>query len=103
MAAFPWKTKVLPSGAAEPPRRRGEPYRAYVCRLAARKAAAVAGRLAEGLVLGADTIVVFRGKSFGKPKDARDAARMLAALAGRWHRVYTGLALAAKPGKRRWT
>jgi septum formation protein len=45
------------------------------------------------VALGADTIVVLRGKVIGKPKDRKDAARMLGALSGSYHEVYTGVAL----------
>ncbi len=56
------------------------------------KAREVAAR-ERGLVLGADTIVVCDGRVLGKPVDAEDARAMLGHLSGRWHRVYTGLAL----------
>ena len=66
----------------------------YVRRLAAGKAAEVAGRLdADTLVLGADTTVVLDGAYLNKPQDAADARRMLRALSGRTHQVYTGLCL----------
>jgi septum formation protein len=61
--------------------------------LAEQKARAVAAKLAEGLVLGADTIVVLDGEILGKPVDDEDARRMLRRLAGRPHRVITGIAL----------
>ncbi len=60
--------------------------------LAASKAAAVA-KETSGLVLGADTVVVLDGAVLGKPKDAEDARRMLSALSGKTHAVYTGVAL----------
>ena len=41
----------------------------------------------------ADTIVYLDGVILGKPKDTADAARMLAALSGREHIVYTGVAV----------
>ncbi len=44
-------------------------------------------------VLGVDTTVVCEGRTFGKPADADDAARMLEALAGRTHTVVSGLCL----------
>lgn len=44
-------------------------------------------------VLGADTIVVVRGKVLGKPKNESDARKMLDLLSGRWHRVITGVAI----------
>ncbi|NGQ94312.1 septum formation inhibitor Maf [Brevibacillus sp. SYP-B805] len=61
--------------------------------LALRKARAVAGKEKEGLVLGADTIVVLDGRVLGKPKDEEDAFRTLQALQGREHTVYSGVAL----------
>lgn len=60
---------------------------------ARRKAAAVAGRHRETLVLGADTIVVLHGVIYGKPTDRAGAAVMLARLAGRAHEVFTGVCL----------
>jgi septum formation protein len=44
-------------------------------------------------VLGADTVVVFRGRVLGKPRHREEAVRMLTALQGRSHWVYTGVAL----------
>jgi len=44
------------------------------------------------VVIGADTIVVLDGQVMGKPKDTADAVRMLSALQGREHEVYTGVA-----------
>lgn len=60
--------------------------------LAASKAAAVAGTC-EGIVLGADTVVVSEGCVLGKPIDEEDAFRMLSSLSGKTHFVYTGIAL----------
>lgn len=48
-------------------------------------------RGAEDIVIAADTIVVCDGQVLGKPKDARDAFRMLSMLSGRTHQVMTGL------------
>ncbi len=66
---------------------------AAVASLALRKARAVAGRHASGLVLGADTVVVIDGEPLGKPADPADAAAMLRRLRGRAHEVMTGVAL----------
>ena len=66
----------------------------YVMTLARGKAAEVAARYGEGkLILGADTTVVLDGAFLNKPADDADAARMLRALSGRTHQVYTGLCL----------
>ena len=68
----------------------GEPPEAYVSRVAREKAGAgllkVVGS-AGAVVLGADTEVVVDDDVYGKPADAAGAARMLASLAGRTHRV----------------
>src|SRR5207302_1967393 len=61
--------------------------------LALRKATSIAKRIKDGVVLGADTVVVLGGKILGKPRDARDAYRMLGRLSGSTHYVYTGIAL----------
>ena len=65
--------------------------------LAARKAQAVARRLADEqepcLVVGADTIVVVDGVVFGKPHDVQDAFRMIRHMAGRAHQVMTGVSV----------
>ena len=61
--------------------------------LAAAKAAEVAGRHPDSVVIGADTVVELDGAILGKPADRDDARRMLRALSGREHRVYTGVAV----------
>ena len=61
--------------------------------LAFMKARDIADRNMQGLVLGADTIVVVDGIIFGKPENEADACRMLRELSGREHSVITGLAL----------
>ena len=44
-------------------------------------------------VIGSDTMVVFRGEIFGKPRDAADASRMLHALSGHGHDVHTAVSV----------
>jgi septum formation protein len=61
-------------------------------RLALRKARAVAAGLGDGVVLGADTLVVIDGEPLGKPHDAAEAVAMLRRLRGRWHEVITAIA-----------
>ena len=41
------------------------------------------------IIISADTIEAFEGEILGKPKDRSDAKRMLEAISGRKHRVYT--------------
>lgn len=57
------------------------------------KAAAAAKLKPARVILAADTVVALNGQIFGKPKDAADARRMLAALSGRTHSVFTGVAV----------
>ena len=52
-------------------------------------------------VLGADTIVVLGDEVLGKPKDERDAKRMLVALSGKTHFVYTGVCVSLPTGTSR--
>jgi len=68
--------------------------------LALRKAAEVATRVGEGLVLGADTIVECDGRLLGKPRDRDEARRFLRLLSGRSHLVVTALALVEAGGGR---
>lgn len=64
--------------------------------LAERKASAIEKRSGtDSPVLAADTLVSIDGTSLGKPEHAEDARRMLRLLSGKWHDVYTGLALIA--------
>jgi septum formation protein len=76
---------------------RGEAPIAYALRVAQEKAQAVAVHYPQSYVLGADTIVVVDDEVLGKPKDRRDAARMLRLLSGRGHEVTTAVSLIA-PG-----
>jgi septum formation protein len=76
----------------------GESPTAYVQRVTALKLdAAVRRRERRGLpaapILCADTTVATGRTILGKPEDGADAARMLASLAGRTHRVMTAIAL----------
>jgi septum formation protein len=66
-----------------------------VVRVAREKALAVAAHPGE-IVLGADTTVVVEGEMLAKPRDAADAARMLALLTNRRHDVLTGICLRAE-------
>ena len=64
-----------------------------VAALALAKAHAVARRVGEGVILGADTVVVVDGEALGKPVDTADARAMLRRLQGREHEVITGVAV----------
>ena len=60
---------------------------------ALRKARAVAQLHPGRMVLGSDTVVCVDGHVLGKPRDEEDAFRMLEALSGKEHQVYTGVCL----------
>ena len=62
--------------------------------LAVRKARAAAERFDRGVIIASDTLVSLDGAPLGKPADAADAKRMLRALSGRSHMVYTAVAVA---------
>jgi len=68
--------------------------------LACLKAANAAKEMKEGLIIGADTIVVLDEKILGKPTSEADAKKMLHSLSGREHLVFSGLAIVdGKSGK----
>ncbi|SHI98014.1 Maf family protein [Desulfofundulus thermosubterraneus] len=92
-------TVVAPEVAEEV--QEGLPPHQLVETLALRKAGAVEPSISKGLVVAADTVVVWQGKVLGKPADAREAAEMLSLLAGNEHEVFTGLAVMEKPSGRR--
>jgi septum formation protein len=82
----------------------GEAPATYVQRVTGLKLDAAIARmkrrgLAPAPVLCSDTTVALGRAIFGKPKDERDAARMLRELAGRSHRVLT--AVAVQSGRKR--
>src|ERR671914_1200629 len=95
-----WPHEVLVAGIDESVRPQEEPA-AYVQRLARSKAEAVAERLGEGVVLGADTTVVVANQILGQPRDEADARRMLGLLNAKWHEVLTGVAVIRVGGETR--
>jgi septum formation protein len=64
-----------------------------VALLAAAKAAAVAKRETDALVVGADSLLEFDGKPLGKPADAAQARERWQRMAGRSGVLHTGQAL----------
>jgi septum formation protein len=63
----------------------------HVILSAREKACDVASKVADGIVIGADTVVAIDEHILGKPVDENDAQRMLRLLSGRTHQVYTGI------------
>lgn len=71
-----------------------ETAQSYVGRMAQTKVLAGRDCISEdAVILGADTTVTVDGRVLGKPQDASHARDMLRALSGRWHEVWTGVAI----------
>ena len=73
----------------------GDPHE-LVTENALRKARAVEGER----VLGVDTAVVLDDRVFGKPRGVQEARAFLAALSGRTHEVWSGIALIEEDAQR---
>jgi len=86
------KFKIVPSDATEVFDEQLSPQE--LCQLNAhRKARAVAKKIPDALVLGADTLVFLGREIFGKPRNLDEARQMLSKLQGRTHQVVTGVSL----------
>ncbi|HEX9983607.1 MAG TPA: Maf family protein [Thermoanaerobaculia bacterium] len=84
--------EVLPSNVPEV-HQEGEAPEEYVARLSRDKAQALASAHPSRWVIAADTTVLLGEELLEKPADEADARRMLEAIAGKTHVVYTGLTL----------
>ena len=89
--------KVIPAQGEELATRTLTPDQ-LVEELSQRKCAEVAAAHPKDLVIAADTVVSIHNRVLGKPRSEEDAARMLAALSGKLHLVYTGVTV-AKEGR----
>lgn len=86
------KFKVVPSLVQESEISAKTPE-AFALKAAIAKAEDVALKVRSAIVIGADTIVVLGKKILGKPKSKKEAIAMLKSLAGRTHKVITGIAV----------
>lgn len=84
--------EIIPSDYEEPHGQADFSY-AYVENLAYNKALCTAKKLDEGIVIGADTIVVLDNKILGKPDDIADAKNTLHELSGKTHFVVTAVSV----------
>jgi septum formation protein len=89
---FGLKFIVKPANITEYYKKHSVNYSSYVKKLAYKKAKKVSEEV-NGVVIGADTIVVLDGKILGKPKNQEHAKTMLRSLSNRKHKVYTGICL----------
>jgi septum formation protein len=89
--------EVMPADVDEPTGAGYSGPRELVQHTAWLKAAAVAPRVAEGIVLAADTVGWTHGQVIGKPADEADARRILQLLAGTEHELWTGTVLWRRP------
>lgn len=65
----------------------------YAMSMAFSKAYSVAKKYKKDIVIGADTIVVYKDEILGKPKDEDDAFRMLKFLSNNEHEVISGICI----------
>ncbi len=61
--------------------------------LAFQKALDIGYKYPHKIILGADTLVVYKNRILGKPKDKKDAREILNLLSGNIHEVITGISL----------
>jgi septum formation protein len=87
--------RVVPSGVDETKIGERNPVE-FALEAAVLKARDVGGHYPDSLVIAADTIVCLGDMIIGKPRDRRDARRILEALSGTRHRVITAVALFKK-------
>jgi septum formation protein len=71
-------------------KRKYESSKDYVLRISHEKAQKVGNLFPDKWIIGADTIVVLKGRVLGKPKTDEEAFLMLERLRGNWHKVFTG-------------
>ena len=93
-----YEFEVRPANIPEPTEARLGDCRHYVAELAWLKAAAVAPRVADGVVIAADTVGWLNGRVIGKPEDEADARRIIKSLSGTVHELWTGVCLWTRPG-----
>ena len=87
----------LPFEVIEPPfEERGSAdlsIRDEVLAFAVGKARSVSVNHPDAIVIGSDTMICLDGEKLGKPIGPDDARRMLRALSGKTHQIYTGVAV----------
>ena len=92
-----YTSEVTPSNVDEPTGEGVRDIRRFVQEVAWLKAAAVAQRTPEGIVLAADSVGWIGGQVIAKPADREDARRILRLLRGQEHELWTGVILWRRP------
>ena len=64
-----------------------------VIELSRQKAEALARKTVNGLIIGADSVVIIDNKILGKPRTKAECFEMLRSLSGKTHQVFTGFTL----------
>ena len=80
---------IMPPGIDER-RKAYESPKDYVLRMSYEKAQKVGDLFPDKWIIGADTVVVHKGKVLGKPQTEEGAVAMLKRLRANWHKVFTG-------------
>ena len=65
----------------------------FVRQLALMKAKSIAVNYENSYIIGADTVIFFNGKAYGKPFNLEDAFNMLKEFEGKTHEVYSGISI----------
>ena len=93
------KFKIVPSDINEDLIPLSSP-RKYAENLSKEKTKKVAQKYKDAIIIGADSIVIFKGEIIGKPKSMKNAKEILRKLSGQKHLVITGFTvLDSKAGK----
>lgn len=82
---------------------KSEPPVQTVKRIAIEKLEAAKKEISKGIIITADTVVVIDGKIIGKPKDKKDAFKILKKLSGNTHFVFTGYCIYNSETKKSFT
>lgn len=93
------KFKVVKSNFKEYVDQNLKPHE-FVKKLSLEKAKVVFENYKDAIVIAADTIVVSRGKILGKPKDEKEAQKMLELLSNKSHLIITGFTIISSDLKR---
>ena len=84
--------KVEPSNYEEQVHSGLEPHE-FAQKIALEKARTVASKHKDGIVIAADTFIVFGGQILGKPHTENEARKMLETINGKSHSVITGFSI----------